>query len=76
MSSWRRASIASHERTETQQTARIVELEGSLSSSEGRVQRQGDKLAADSELLERVRKALAISMGLLEQQRETALDET
>jgi hypothetical protein len=71
-----RASIAAHERTEAQHTARIAELEGALAASEGRVQRQGDKLAADGELLERVRKALAISMGLLEQQRETALEET
>jgi|GEM_PF-3743703 len=71
-----RASIASHERTEAQQTARIVELEGALSASEGKAQRRGDKLATDAELLERVRKALAISMGLLEQQRETALEET
>ncbi|MFT3921966.1 MAG: hypothetical protein QM778_05480 [Myxococcales bacterium] len=71
-----RASIASHERTEAQQTARIVELEGALADSQGQVKRQSDKLASDSELLERVRKALAISVGLLEQQRETALEET
>jgi chromosome segregation ATPase len=70
-----RASIASHERTEAQQTARIVELEGALGSSEGRVQRQSAKLASDAELLERVRKALGISIGLLEQQKETALEE-
>ncbi len=70
-----RASIASHERTESQQAARVADLEGALVSAERQVQRQATKLASDGEILERVRKALGIGIGLLEQQRENVPEE-
>lgn len=69
-----RASIASHERTETQQAARVAELEEALQSAERQVQRQAGKISTDAELLERVRKALGIGIGLLEQQRENVVE--
>jgi chromosome segregation ATPase len=69
-----RAQIASLEQLSAQRAERIGQLEGSLSHAEHRIGLQSSKIAADNELLERVRRALGIGMGLLEQQKQNVVD--
>jgi chromosome segregation ATPase len=69
-----RARIASLENTDADKAHRIGNLEGNLHQAEQRIQRQSSKIAQDDQLLERVRKALGISIGLLEQQRSSSSD--
>ena len=67
-----RARIQSLEQTEAQLTQHVAGLEGRLFQAEQRIEQQTSKIATDDEILERVRKALGISVGLLEQQRQNA----
>jgi chromosome segregation ATPase len=69
-----RARIVSLEDTEHTQSRRIAGLESGLSEAEQQIERQSTKIASDDQILERVRKALGISIGLLEQQRGNAAD--
>jgi chromosome segregation ATPase len=69
-----RARVVSLEDTESTQSRRIAGLESGLSQAEQRIERQTSKIATDDQILERVRKALGISIGLLEQQRDNASD--
>jgi chromosome segregation ATPase len=69
-----RARIASLEHSDADKAQRINSIESNLYQAEQRIQRQSSKIAHDDELLERVRKALGISIGLLEQQRSHGSD--
>jgi chromosome segregation ATPase len=69
-----RARIISLEDTESTQSHRIAGLESGLFQAEQRIERQSSKIATDDQILERVRKALGISIGLLEEQRGNASD--
>jgi chromosome segregation ATPase len=64
-----RARIVSLEDTDAEKARRIAGLEQSLRDAEQRIQRQLERGAQDAQLLDRVRKALGIGLGLLEQQR-------
>ena len=68
-----RASIASLERTGVQLSERIAQLELSLNQASDRIEQQNTKIALDQELLDRVRRALGIGIGLLEQQKQNIL---
>jgi chromosome segregation ATPase len=67
-----RARIVSLEDSESTQSRRIAGLESGLTRAEQRIEQQSSKIATDDQILERVRKALGISIGLLEQQRSNA----
>ena len=67
-----RARIVSLEDTDAEKARRIAGLEQSLRDAEQRIQRQLERGAQDAQLLDRVRKALGIGLGLLEQQRSNA----
>ncbi len=67
-----RARIVSLEDTEDTQSRRIAGLESGLMRAEQQIELQSSKIASDDQILERVRKALGISIGLLEQQRGNA----
>jgi chromosome segregation ATPase len=69
-----RARIVSLEDMESTQSHRIAGLESGLFQAEQRIERQSSKIATDDQILERVRKALGISIGLLEEQRGNASD--
>jgi hypothetical protein len=69
-----RARIASLEEADADKAQRIGSLEASVRLGEQRIQRQAAKIAQDEQLLDRVRKALGISVGLLEQQRTNTTD--
>lgn len=69
-----RARIGSLEQADIASNQRIVQLEGVLRQAEHRIELQSSKIATDDQILERVRKALGISIGLLEQQRTNATD--
>ena len=74
------AALASAERLATERSQRIDTLESELASTRSRLEAEvadlrarletaETKLSNDAALLERVRKALSIGMGLLEEQR-------
>lgn len=69
-----RAQIASLEQLAAQRAERIAQVETSLSHAEHRLNQLNAKIASDNELLERVRRALGIGVGLLEQQKNGAVD--
>jgi chromosome segregation ATPase len=66
-----RARIAALEQMELDQAHQINALQTNLSRAEQRIAQQSTKIASDDEILSRVRKALGISIGLLEQQRQS-----
>ncbi len=68
-----RASIAELERTVEDRSARIVSLEDDVARLEHRIAQAESKIATDDALLERVRKAMAIGVGLLEQQKDNRI---
>jgi chromosome segregation ATPase/DNA-binding response OmpR family regulator len=70
-----RASISQLERTEADNVQRIGRLEAQLSLANDRLRRAEAKIRQDQELLDRVRKALGIGIGLLEQQKQNGLEE-
>ena len=70
-----RASVESLERTQASQADRIARLEAQLAVAEDRWKRANAKIDADAELLVRVRKALGIGIGLLDQQQANLLEE-
>lgn len=61
--------ITGLESTLAEQRTSIGSLENRLSETDGRLERAIAKLEADAELLERVRKAMGIGLGLLEEQK-------
>ncbi|MDB4977025.1 MAG: Phosphate regulon transcriptional regulatory protein PhoB [Myxococcaceae bacterium] len=68
-----RASIASLERTGAQLSDRLSALEADLGRANDRIDQQSAKIALDKELLDRVRRALGIGIGLLEQQKHNVV---
>lgn len=68
-----RASIASLERNGAQLSERLSVLESDLARANHRIDQQNAKIETDKELLERVRRALGIGIGLLEQQRQNVV---
>ncbi len=68
-----RASIASLERSGAALSERVSGLESDLARANDRIEQQGQKIAVDKELLERVRRALGIGIGLLEQQKQNVV---
>lgn len=68
-----RASIASLERSGAQLSERLSALEVDLGRANDRIDQQGAKIALDKELLDRVRRALGIGIGLLEQQKQNVV---
>ncbi|MDB4987823.1 MAG: Phosphate regulon transcriptional regulatory protein PhoB [Myxococcaceae bacterium] len=68
-----RASIASLERTGAQLSDRLSALEVDLGRANDRIDQQSAKIALDKELLDRVRRALGIGIGLLEQQKHNVV---
>jgi CheY-like chemotaxis protein len=65
-----RARVAAKEEIEANQQQQIKALDAALSRAEQRIEQQSSKMATDDEILSRVRKALGISIGLLEQQKQ------
>ena len=68
-----RASIASLERNGAQLSERLSALEVDLGRANDRIDQQSAKIALDKELLDRVRRALGIGIGLLEQQKQNVV---
>jgi chromosome segregation ATPase len=68
-----RASIASLERSGAQLSERLSGLEVDLGRANDRIDQQNTKIAHDKELLDRVRRALGIGIGLLEQQKQNVV---
>lgn len=68
-----RASIASLERSGAQLAERLSVLESDLQRANHRIDQQNSKIELDKELLDRVRRALGIGIGLLEQQRQNVV---
>jgi len=68
-----RASIASLERSGAQLSERLSALEVDLGRANDRIDQQSAKIALDKELLDRVRRALGIGIGLLEQQKQNVV---
>ncbi|HEY6879169.1 MAG TPA: hypothetical protein VI299_14180 [Polyangiales bacterium] len=68
-----RASIASLERAGTALNERVSALEDELGRANDRIDQQSQKIAVDKELLDRVRRALGIGIGLLEQQKHNVV---
>ena len=68
-----RASIASLERSGAQLSERLSVLENDLQRANNRIDQQNSKIELDKELLDRVRRALGIGIGLLEQQRQNVV---
>jgi chromosome segregation ATPase len=68
-----RASIASLERTGAALNDRVSALESDLGRANDRIDSQNAKIAMDKELLDRVRRALGIGIGLLEQQKHNVV---
>ena len=68
-----RASIASLERAAAQLSERVSLLESDLEQAHERIDQQSAKIALDKELLDRVRRALGIGIGLLEQQKQNVV---
>jgi hypothetical protein len=66
-----RARNAALEQTEATQLQQIRALDAALVRAEQRIEQQSSKIATDDEILSRVRKALGISVGLLEQQKQS-----
>jgi hypothetical protein len=66
-----RARVAAKEEIEANQQQQIEALEAALVRAEQRIEQQSSKMATDDEILNRVRKALGISIGLLEQQKQS-----
>jgi chromosome segregation ATPase len=66
-----RARVSAQEEIEANQQQQIKALDGALARAEQRIAQQSSKIANDDEILSRVRKALGISIGLLEQQKQS-----
>jgi hypothetical protein len=66
-----RARVAAKEEIEANQQQQIKALDAALVRAEQRIEQQSSKMATDDEILNRVRKALGISIGLLEQQKQS-----
>jgi hypothetical protein len=66
-----RARVAAKEEIEANQQEQIKALDAALTRAEQRIEQQSSKMASDDEILNRVRKALGISIGLLEQQKQS-----
>ncbi len=69
------ANIESLGRTQSSQSNRIAKLDAQLGLMEDRYKRADAKIAADAELLTRARRALGISLGLLDQQQQNAIED-
>src|SRR5690606_2777564 len=70
-----RAKIEALEAQLAEAAATRGELESKLTAATGRAERAEQKIAQDGELLARVHKAMAIGLGLLEEQRKSGLDD-
>jgi chromosome segregation ATPase len=69
-----RNQLSKSEQMAAGQAERISALEATLVQTEQRVALLGSKISTDNELLERVRRALGIGVGLLEQQKQNMVE--